>query len=59
MCITMDGYSYITSIMNNLVTQLTYGVKRFKNFRKHLVHDYKWGGKHDHRNTHAIPLELK
>ena len=45
--------------MNNLVTSLNFGVKRFKQFRKHLVLDYKHGGKHDHRNPHAIPLPIK
>lgn len=45
--------------MNTLLTQIQFGLKRFKNFRKRLVLDYKWGNKHAHKNTHAIPLELK
>ena len=45
--------------MNRLVTEISFGVKRFKQFRKKLVLDYKKGGKHAHRNPHAIPLELK
>lgn len=45
--------------MNTLLTQIQFGVKRFANFRKRLVLDYKKGKKHDHTNPHAIPLELK
>jgi hypothetical protein len=45
--------------MNNLLTSVNYGVKRFKHFRKKLVLDYKKGSPHDHKNPHAIPLELK
>lgn len=45
--------------MNSLLTKLTYGLKRFKQFRKKLVLDYKKGGKHAHKNPHAIPLVLK
>lgn len=45
--------------MNSLLTQIQFGIKRFKSFRKKLVLDYKWGGKHAHKNTHAIPLKLK
>lgn len=45
--------------MNTLLTQLQFGVKRFANFRKRLVLDYKKGKKHHHTNPHAIPLELK
>ena len=39
-----------------LLTRLEFGVKRFKNFRKKLVLDYKKGGKHAHKNPHAIEL---
>ena len=42
--------------MNMLINNITYGMKRFKKFRKKLVLDYKKGGKHAHRNPHAIPL---
>lgn len=45
--------------MNTLLTQIQFGIKKFKNFRKRLVLDYKMGGKHDHTNPHAIPLKLK
>ena len=45
--------------MNALTTKLTFGVRRFAQFRKKLILDFKKGGKHDHRNTHALPLELK
>lgn len=45
--------------MNVLLTQIQFGVKRFKHFRKTLILDYKKGGKHDHKNQHALPLELK
>ena len=45
--------------MNILVTRLEFGVKKFKAFRKRLVLDYKKGNKHDHKNPHAIPLEIK
>lgn len=45
--------------MNSLTTTITFGVKRFKQFRKKLVLDYKKGGKHAHKNPHAIPLVLK
>lgn len=45
--------------MNTLLTRIQFGLKRFANFRKKLVLDYKKGGKHDHTNPHAIPLELK
>ena len=31
----------------------------FKHFRKNLPLDYKKGGKHDHKNPHAIPLKVK
>ena len=30
-----------------------------KSFRKKLPLDYKKGDRHTHRNTHALPLELK
>lgn len=41
--------------------QLTAGFARQygRTFRKKLVLDYKKGDKHTHRNTHAIPLEVK
>lgn len=45
--------------MNTLLTQIQFGIKKFQNFRKRLVLDYKKGGKHDHTNPHAIPLKLK
>lgn len=45
--------------MNFLLTKLTFEFKRFKQFRKNLVLDYKKGGKHAHKNPHAIPLVLK
>lgn len=45
--------------MNTLLTQIQFGIKRFANFRKRLVLDYKKGNKHDHTNPHAIPLEIK
>ena len=46
--------------MNSLLTTtVAFGIKRFKQFRKKLVLDYKKGGKHAHKNPHAIPLVLK
>ena len=45
--------------MNILANKITFGVKKFKQFRKSLVHDYKKGKPQDHKNPHAIPLELK
>ena len=42
--------------MNMLITRIEFGVKRFAQFRKKLTLDYKKGGKHDHKNPHAIPL---
>lgn len=45
--------------MNMLLTKIEFGVKRFKSFRKTLTLDYKKGGKHAHKNPHAIPLETK
>ena len=42
--------------MNKLVTNIEFGLKRFKNFRKKLILDYKKGTRHDHANPHAIPL---
>jgi hypothetical protein len=45
--------------MNSLLFNIQYGVKRFKQFRKKLILDYKKGDKHDHTNPHALPLELK
>jgi hypothetical protein len=48
--------------MNN-IGQLTlkaeFGRKFAKTFRKTLPLDYKKGDKHIHKNTHAIPLEVK
>ncbi len=44
----------------NLLTSINYGLKRgFKTFRKALKKqglDYKFGNRHTHKNTHAIPL---
>jgi hypothetical protein len=45
--------------MNLLLTNIQFGLKRFKNFRKKLILDYKKGKKHAHKNPHAIPLILK
>ena len=45
--------------MNTLTTKIVFEIRRFANFRKRLIHDFKKGGKHDHRNQHALPLELK
>jgi hypothetical protein len=45
--------------MNSLLINIQYGVKRFKQFRKKLILDYKFGDKHAHTNPHALPLELK
>ena len=42
--------------MNKLLTRIDFGVKKFKAFRKTLVHDYKKGSRHDHTNPHALPL---
>ena len=45
--------------MNFLLTNIHFGVKRFRQFRKKLVLDYKKGDKHAHKNPHAIPLVEK
>jgi cell shape-determining protein MreC len=45
--------------MNSLLFNIQYGVKRFKQFRKKLILDYKKGDKHAHTNPHALPLEVK
>ena len=49
----------LSVIMNTLLLNIQYGVKRFRQFRKKLILDYKKGDKHDHRNPHALPLEQK
>jgi hypothetical protein len=42
--------------MNALVLNISFGLKRFKQFRKHVPVDFKRGDKHAHRNPHAMPL---
>lgn len=45
--------------MNALVLNISFGLKRFKQFRKHVPVDFKRGDKHAHRNPHAMPLQFK
>ena len=51
-----DSLSFIICGMNKLLTRIDFGVKRFKAFRKKLIHDYKKGSRHDHTNPHALTL---
>ena len=51
-----NSLSFIICDMNKLLTRIDFGVKKFKAFRKTLVHDYKKGSRHDHTNPHALPL---
>lgn len=45
----------------NLVLRLEapFTIHFAQSFRKKLPFDYKKGDKHDHRNTHSIPMEIK
>ena len=45
--------------MNALLLNISFGLKRFKQFRKHVPVDFKRGDKHAHRNPHAMPLQVK
>jgi hypothetical protein len=45
--------------MNSLLTKISFAKSFGKKFRKTLPLDYKKGNKHSHKNTHAIPLEVK
>lgn len=50
------------SVIMNLLTftqSFSFGVKRFKAFRKHLMTDPKKLGRHEHTNPHAIPFKEK
>lgn len=48
-------------MQSSLNTKLiaSFSRKLGKSFRKKLPLDYKKGDRHTHRNTHALPLEVK
>jgi hypothetical protein len=45
--------------MLTLKIQAFFAKKGGQTFRKTLPLDYKKGNKHTHRNTHALPLNVK
>lgn len=45
--------------MLTLKIQAFFGKKFAQTFRKTLALDFKKGNKHTHRNTHALPMNVK
>jgi hypothetical protein len=45
--------------MLTLKIQAFFGKKGAQTFRKTLALDFKKGNKHTHRNTHALPMNVK